>query len=112
MVEWAGRRLVERYELAAGRGPQVWVFAVLAMVELVGILAGFHVWYHLGLPGKDPLRELEQVGAVGLGVGGVVYGLYFERTWRVTVAGVAVAFGLGVSTGLWAVALHVERMGW
>jgi hypothetical protein len=112
MAEWADRQLVNRYELAAGRGPQVWVFAVLAVVELVGILAGFHVWDYLGLPGKDPQRELEEVGAVGLGVGGVLYGLYFKRTWRVTVAGVVVAFGVGVSTGLWAVVLHVERMGW
>lgn len=94
------------------RTPKLWVFLSLAVVHLFGIGCGFQVWYHLNQPGKDPLAELYQCGPFGLALAAIVYGVYFRRSWRLTLAAVVVSFLLGALTGLAAVAWHIQRSGW
>ena len=94
------------------REPKLWVLAVLAVVHLVGIACGFRVWYSLDQPGKDPLAELYRCLPIDFVLAAIAYALCFRRTWRLTVAAVAVALLLGATTGLAAVGWHLLRFGW
>jgi hypothetical protein len=96
----------------SARTPKLWVFLVLAVVHLFGIGCGFHVWYYLDQPGKDPLAQLYQCGPIGLAIAAGLYSLYFRRSWRLTMAAVVVSFALGASTGLAAVVWHIQQLGW
>ena len=94
------------------RGPKLWVFAVLAATWLGCVYAGYHVWYFLGQPGKDPMLELGFCGPTGLVVAAGVYAVYFRDTWRLSNRMMLVATVLGLLTGLSAIALRVCHHGW
>jgi hypothetical protein len=90
----------------------VWVFAVLAATWLVCVYLGFHVWYYVGQPGKDPMVELGFCGPAGLVVAVGVYAVYFRHTWRLSRQVLLVATVLGLLTGLSAIALRICHHGW
>ena len=94
------------------REPKLWVFAVFAVTWLVCVRAGFHVWYYLGQPGKDPMGELVVCGPAGLVVAVVTYAVYFPRSWRLSPRALLVAAVFGLLTGLSAIALRICHDGW
>jgi hypothetical protein len=97
---------------ASTPAPKAWVFAVLAIVHLVGIQCGYHVWDVLDQPGKDPALEFGQCWIIGVLVALVVFAIYLRRAWRLTLPAVIVSFAMGATTGLAAVGLHLWRCGW
>jgi len=96
----------------SARTSKLWVFLLLAAVHLFGIGCGFHVWYYLNQPGKDPLAQLYQCSPFGLAIAAIVYAVYFRRSWRLTLPAIVVSFALGALTGLAAVAWHIQQFGW
>jgi hypothetical protein len=71
------------------------VFVLLAAMHFVGISSGFHVWYYLHQPGKDPLVQLYQCGPIGLALAVLSYLICFKRAWRLSLPAAGVAFALG-----------------
>src|SRR5689334_22036343 len=80
------------------RNPKGWVFSVLAIVWIGSVILGFNTWYHLGLPGKDPQRELAPCGFAGLAIASAIYALSFRHTWHLSWRALFLAVGLGLLT--------------
>jgi hypothetical protein len=113
MVRQANQPPIEyRSPAVVTREPKLWVFVLLAVIHLFGIGCGFHVWDYLGQPGKDPAVQLRETGPVGIALGVILYVIFFKRTWHLTILASCVAFALGASAGLSAVAMHLIQFGW